>query len=49
MVVIVSALALHGCIIIPDLISGEQTGLNVGKTVFHFFSRDSSSLGSAFC
>ena len=37
-----------GCIIIADLISGEQTGLNVGKTVFHFVSRGSSSLGSAF-
>jgi len=36
-----------GCII-ADLISGEQTGLNVGKTAFHFVSRGSSSLGSVF-
>ena len=37
-----------GCIIIADLISGEQTELNVGKTVFHFVSRGSSCLGSVF-
>ena len=36
---------VFGCIIIADLISAEQTGLNVGKIVFHFVSRGSSSLG----
>ena len=35
-----------GWIIKADLISGEQTRLNVGKTVFHFVSRGSSILGS---
>ena len=41
-------LVVSGWIIIADLISGEQTGLNFDKTLLHFVSLDSSSLGSAF-